>query len=78
MDRDASNPVVLFPDQGEPGIDPQQVIWSPISAGESDDFFIAVIHQGNIWLIDSSNQPPPVQVTGDGLITRLDWQLTDS
>ena len=78
MDRDASNPVVLFPDQGEPGIDPQQVIWSPVPSGESNDFVIAVIHQGNIWLIDSSNQSPPVQVTGDGLITRLDWQLTDS
>ncbi len=78
MDRDASNPTVLFPSQGEPGVDPQQVVWSPVPTGESEDFLIAVIHQGNIWLIDSSNQSPPLQVTGDGLITRLDWQLTDS
>ena len=78
MDRDASNPVVLFPDQGEQGIDPQHVIWSPVPIGESKDFLIAVIHQGNIWLIDSSNQLPPVQVTGDALINRLDWQLIDS
>ena len=78
MDRDASNPLVLFPVQGEPGIDPQHVIWSPNANGESNVFYIAVIHQGNIWLIDNTNQSAPVQITGDGLISQLDWQLPSS
>ncbi len=78
MDRDASNPLVLFPVQGEPGIDPQHVFWSPNAIGESNDFYIALIHQGNIWIIDNTNQSAPAQITGDGLISRLDWQLPSS
>jgi hypothetical protein len=40
--------------------------------GQSGNF-IAVSYQGNLWLVDSGNGTA-YQVTGDGLISRLDWK----
>jgi hypothetical protein len=73
MDRDGSNRLALFPPVDAGGIEPQTPVWSPEPlSGQSGDF-IALVYQGNLWLIDSGNGAA-YQVTGDGLITRVDWQ----
>jgi len=77
MDRDGSNRRVLFPEEGAPGLDPQQVVWSPeplaAEGGADMAYWIAVVYQGNLWLINSQTGEAQ-QITGDGLIDRLDWR----
>jgi len=73
MDRDGSNRRMVFPANDAPGLEPQTPVWAPESiTGQSGDF-IAVIYQGNLWLVDSGNSQA-YQVTGDGLVTRIDWK----
>ena len=73
MDRDGSNRRTIFPANDAPGLEPQTPVWAPESiSGQSGDF-IAVIYQGNLWLVDSGNSQA-YQVTGDGLVTRIDWK----
>jgi hypothetical protein len=73
MDRDGSNRRTIFPANDAPGLEPQTPAWAPESiTGQSGDF-IAVIYQGNLWLVDSGNSQA-YQVTGDGLVTRIDWK----
>ncbi|MCI0527547.1 MAG: hypothetical protein L0Y56_08910, partial [Nitrospira sp.] len=79
MDRDGSNRRILFPGEGAPGLDPQQPLWAPQPAGGSDldptgqGYWLAVIYQGNLWLIHSKTGEAR-QLTGDGLIDRMDWK----
>lgn len=42
-------------------------------SGRPNGSFFAVTYQGNLWLVDSGNGKS-YQVTGDGLIARLDWK----
>jgi hypothetical protein len=73
MDRDGSNRRTIFPASDAPGLEPQTPAWAPDPIdGQSGDF-IAVVYQGNLWLIDSGNGQA-YQVTGDGLVTRTDWK----
>ncbi|HJS18268.1 MAG TPA: G5 domain-containing protein [Anaerolineales bacterium] len=73
MDRDGSNRRTIFPGEDAPGLEPQTPIWAPEPIeGQSGDF-IAVVYQGNLWLVDSGSGEP-YQVTGDGLVTRIDWK----
>jgi Tol biopolymer transport system component len=73
MDRDGSNRRTIFPANDAPGFEPQTPAWAPDPIdGQSGDF-LAVIYQGNLWLIDSGNGQA-YQVTGDGLVTRIDWR----
>jgi len=73
MDRDGSNRRTVFPANDAPGLEPQTPVWAPEAiSGQSGDF-IAVIYQGNLWLVDSGNSQA-YQVTGDGLVTRIDWK----
>src|SRR6266498_191479 len=73
MDRDGSNRRTVFPANDAPGLEPQTPVWAPDDMqGQSGDF-IAVVYQGNLWLVDSGNNQP-YQVTGDGLVTRIDWK----
>ncbi|HBA90681.1 MAG: hypothetical protein A2X24_05195 [Chloroflexi bacterium GWB2_54_36] len=72
MDQDGSNRLKLFPPEGSSGLDPQTVVWSP-SRQENQPRYIAFTYQGNIWLIDSETAKTR-QVTGDGLVSRLDWK----
>ena len=74
MDRDGSNRRELYPLEGESGLEPQKVVWSPDILPESDGTAIAVVNQGNIWLLDPVGVIPPRQITGDGLVTRVDWK----
>ncbi|MEO8355995.1 MAG: G5 domain-containing protein [Chloroflexota bacterium] len=73
MDRDGSNRRTIFPATDAPGLEPQTPAWAPESIeGQSGDF-IVVIYQGNLWLVDSGDGQA-YQVTGDGLVTRIDWK----
>jgi len=73
MDRDGSNQRTIFPANDAPGLQPQTPVWAPdIIEGQSGDF-IAVVYQGNLWLVDSGNNQA-YQITGDGLVTRIDWK----
>jgi hypothetical protein len=73
MDRDGSNRRTIFPANDAPGLEPQTLAWAPdVIDGQSGDF-LALIYQGNLWLLDSGNGQA-YQVTGDGLVTRIDWQ----
>jgi resuscitation-promoting factor RpfB len=73
MDRDGSNRRTLFPASDAPGLEPQTPIWAPDPIeGQAGDF-IAIVYQGNLWLVDSGNGQA-YQVTGDGLVTRIDWK----
>ena len=73
MDRDGSNRRTIFPANDAPGLEPQTLAWAPdIIEGQSGNF-IGLMYQGNLWLIDSGNGQA-YQVTGDGLVTRIDWK----
>lgn len=73
MDRDGSNRRTIFPANDAPGLEPQTLVWAPdVIEGQSGDF-LALIYQGNLWLLDSGNGQA-YQVTGDGLVTRIDWR----
>jgi hypothetical protein len=73
IDRDGSNRKALFPHESDSGLSPQRVAWSPASLGEQGNYAIALVYNGNIWIIDAATGAAQ-QVTGDGLTTRLDWR----
>jgi resuscitation-promoting factor RpfB len=73
MDRDGSNRRVLFPAEDKPGLEPQQVAWSPAALPDGDAYAIATVYEGNLWLVDASTGEA-TQVTGDGLISRVSWK----
>ncbi|MCE9647641.1 MAG: G5 domain-containing protein [Chloroflexi bacterium] len=73
MDRDGSNSRALFPPADSNGIEPQVPSWAPEPLEGQTGDFIAVVYQGNLWLIDSGSGES-FQVTGDGLINSIDWK----
>jgi hypothetical protein len=73
IDRDGSNKKSLFPEEGAVGLNPQHVVWSPEKIGSEGENTIALIYNGNIWLIDSGSGIAQ-QITGDGLTSRVDWR----
>ena len=74
MDRDGSDQKILFPAQDASGLEPQRFwgAWSPDVLPESSHFALAVLHQGNLWIIDATNGDAQ-QITGDGLTNRILW-----
>ncbi len=73
MDRDGSNRRTVFPANDAPGLQPQTPVWAPGPIDGQAGDFIALVYQGNLWLVDSGNNQA-YQVTGDGLVTRIDWK----
>lgn len=73
MDRDGSNHRALFPPPDSTGLEPQTPAWAPQPIQGQTGDFLAIIYQGNLWLIDSGNGQS-FQITGDGLITNIDWK----
>ncbi len=73
MDRDGSNRRTVFPANDAPGLEPQVPMWAPSQIEGQSGYFIAVVYQGNLWLVDTGNNQA-FQVTGDGLVTRIDWR----
>ncbi|MEQ8673418.1 MAG: G5 domain-containing protein [Aggregatilineales bacterium] len=45
-DRDGSNASIIFPEQGQQGLNSQEFVWSP------DGRQIAFIYQDNLWIVD--------------------------
>ncbi len=66
MDRDGSNSQVIFPPEGQPGLQPQVITWSP------DGQQIALVYQGNLYLIDLASGIAR-QITGDGRSSTPRW-----
>ena len=75
LDRDGSNRREIFPPPEAAGLDPQRGwgAWSPRPLPGRSSLSLAVLYQGNIWLVDSATGEA-WQVTGDGRINRLDWR----
>lgn len=65
-DRDGSNARRVFPDPGRPGITLPQFTWSP------DGRQVAVIYQGNLWVVDVSSGRAQ-QLTVDGQASEPRW-----
>ncbi|MDI6768218.1 MAG: G5 domain-containing protein [Anaerolineales bacterium] len=72
MDRDGSNRQRLFPAPGLTGLDPQTPLWAPEAIPGQGDF-LAVLYQGNLWLVDAASGQAQ-QITGDGSLSRIDWK----
>jgi len=71
MDRDGSNQKLIYPPEGMSGLEPQQVVWAPATGDEP--LWLAFIYQGNLYLYEHGTDKIR-QVTGDGLIDRIDWK----
>lgn len=71
-DRDGSNLTQVFPEDNLPGVDPQKIEWGPCEIDNTSCYF-GIVYQGNIWLINGMNYNT-TQITGDGLITKIDWK----
>ncbi len=65
-DRDGSNGRIVFPPAGQPGLEPQEVVWSP--SGQS----IALIYMGNLWVVEAESGRAQ-QLTVDGGASLPQW-----
>jgi hypothetical protein len=73
MDRDGSNRRSIFPPTDAIGLEPQTPAWAPQPVeGQAGDF-LAIVYQGNLWLVDSGSGQA-FQVTNDGMLVRVDWK----
>lgn len=72
MDSDGENQKLLFPAEGQTGLQPQTPVWSPEPL-DSGAYLISVIYEGNLWIIDTVSSLAQ-QITGDGLTSRVDWK----
>ena len=73
MDRDGSNRRAIFPPPDSTGLEPQTPVWAPQPIQGQTGDFLAIVYQGNLWLVDSGSGQS-YQITGDGLITNIDWK----
>ena len=76
MDSDGSNRKMLYPPESQAGgLEPSGSwgAWSPGPLPDNDHYSLAIIDQGNLWLVDSQTGEAQ-QVTGDGLTTRVIWK----
>jgi hypothetical protein len=74
MDRDGSNQHLVFPAQDKSGLQPSRYwgAWSPEEFEEGSGYLLAVIYEGNIWILNQVTGDF-WQVTGDGSVQGLDW-----
>jgi hypothetical protein len=72
MENDGTNPRLLFPAEGQSGLDPQTPAWAPKLLEVGGDF-IGIVYAGNLWIVDAASGQSQ-QVTGDGLTSRIDWK----
>ncbi len=73
MNSDGTNLRVLFPAEGQSGLEPRiPPIWAPRPL-EGGANFIGIIYEGNLWIVDAASGQSQ-QVTGDGSTSQLDWK----
>jgi hypothetical protein len=72
MRQDGSNRKSVFPGEGATGLQPQKLTWAPSPASASD-LWVALIYQGNLWLVNAQSGQTQ-QITGDGSIIADDWK----
>ena len=65
-DRDGSNARVLFPEVGAPGLQPQNMVWSP------DGKQLAFVYQQNLWIVDAGSGRAQ-QLTIDASASSPQW-----
>ncbi len=70
--QDGSNLRTIFPPEGLGGMEPKLFAWAPPS-NENNSSTIGILLKGNLWFVDI-NSGDSVQVTGDGLMSSLDWR----
>ncbi len=70
--NDGSNGRLLLPAEGQPGLAPHTPVWAPRLL-ESGADLLSVIYEGDLWIVDAASGQPQ-QVTGDGLVSRIDWK----
>lgn len=74
MDRDGSDRRMIFPPSDSIGLNsPQPPVWAPQPIQGQLGDFLAIVYQGNLWLVDSANGQA-FQVTNDGLVQKVDWK----
>lgn len=77
IDQDGSNIRQIFPGEEKPGLEPQQIVWSPELMPDSGMYAIAVIYNGNVFIVDApqlfESQVNIRQLTGDSLVKRVSW-----
>lgn len=73
MDRDGSNLKGVFPIEAGQGLAPNDYFWLPWYAVEDYPFYIALIYQGDLWLVDIDSGEAQLLTEG-GLVTALDWK----
>ena len=73
VDPDGSNRIGLFPKEDAGGLKPQRITWSPTPLENSNNYAIALIYNGNIWIVETGNGIAH-QITGDGLTSQIDWR----
>lgn len=71
-DRDGSNLQKIFPLDEMQGLEPQKIFVAPCS--QSTTCQLGFIYQGNLWIINLNEQLSTFQITGDGLITQIEWK----
>ncbi len=69
IDRDGSNLRLLFPAEGEAGLEPHRVAWSP------DAERLALIYQGDLWIVDVATAQAH-RLTSDGQVSAIDWSAS--
>ncbi len=67
MDQDGSNPRPLFPGEGEGGLEPQRVAFSPQGS------FLALVYRGDVWVVEVSTGLAQA-LTASGRVTAVDWR----
>ena len=72
IDRDGSNSQIIFPFNDMQGLEPQNIFTSPCDDQQSCQ--IGFIYQGNLWIVTMNEQINIHQITGDGLLTRIEWK----
>jgi hypothetical protein len=72
MNSNGTNPGLLFPAEGQTGLQPQKPVWAPQLLEAGGDF-IGVIYEGNLWIVDAASGQSQ-QITGDGLTSQIDWK----
>jgi resuscitation-promoting factor RpfB len=74
MDRDGSDQRAIFPPIDSIGLSqPQAPVWAPKPVDGQIGDFLAIVYQGNLWLVDSGSSQA-FQVTNDGMLMKVDWK----